>query len=84
MLRADGGYTAGMPNGKPGDHPVTDMFVYGAHPFPADIEERLRRLHQINPLLINDLGWKPNEWEQGRELAEARALLDEMLREHGA
>jgi hypothetical protein len=33
-----------MPNGKRGDNPFSDMTVHGAHPFPADIEELLRRI----------------------------------------
>jgi hypothetical protein len=27
-----------MPNGKPNDHPLTDLFAHGMHPFPEDME----------------------------------------------
>ena len=39
-----------MPNGKPGDHPVTDLLVHGWHPFPEDIEALIREIHALETL----------------------------------
>jgi len=50
-----------MPNGKPGDHPLTDFVVHGMHPFPPDIEEMLRR--------IDVLGRAAGRWPLGEKFA---------------
>jgi hypothetical protein len=31
-----------MPNGKIGDHPITDLILHGRHPFPPDVEDLVR------------------------------------------
>jgi len=49
-----------MANGKPGDHPITDMLVHGMHPFPADIEQMVRKLLSLNPQFPDD-GRRYNE-----------------------
>ena len=36
-----------MPNGKPGDNPLSDMMIHGAHRFPPDIEEMLRKIDSL-------------------------------------
>lgn len=72
-----------MPNGKPGDNPITDMLIHGKHPFPSDIEEMIRRIHAINPGILHDLEWKPFDWEQGKNLEEGREELKRLLIEHG-
>lgn len=72
-----------MPNGKPGDHPITDMLIHGKHPFPPDVEDMIRQLHAINPQLLHSLGIEPFDWEAGKNLDEARAKLRQMLDEHG-
>lgn len=46
-----------MPNGKPGDNPLTDLLLHGAHPFPSDIEKMLLR--------IDALGRGPDRWPLG-------------------
>lgn len=33
-----------MPNGRPGDHPLTDILSYGASSFPDDITKAVKRL----------------------------------------
>ena len=73
-----------MPNGRQGDHPITDMLYYGEHPFPSDIEEMLRKLHAIDPMLIlgADLSREPFDWEKGRSLEAGRKRLKELLARH--
>lgn len=34
-----------MPNGRPGDHPLTDIAIHGAHYFDRETNERIKRLH---------------------------------------
>lgn len=68
-----------MPNGKPGDSPLSDMLIHGQHPFPADIEEMIRRIHKYDPSLLSDLGWEPFDWEVGKNLDDGRKRLRDML-----
>ena len=75
-----------MPNGKVGDHPITDMLIHQEHPFPSDIEDMLRRLHAIDPAIVlgSDLTWEPFDWEKGRNLESGRKQLKDLLAKHGA
>jgi hypothetical protein len=69
-----------MPNGKHGDHPITDLLVHGAYPFPADIEEMILEIVKLDPNATFDgFGWKPFDWEEGKNLDEARSLLGKKL-----
>jgi len=68
-----------MPNGKIGDHPITDMLVHGKHPFPADMEELIWQLHAANPKFINELGDDPFYWEKGWKRWRGRRKLKELL-----
>ena len=68
-----------MPNGRPGDHPLTDLFSHGLHPFPEDIEEMIRRLAGIDPKLLDEIERDVFQWEAGKELDEGRAKLKELL-----
>jgi len=36
-----------MPNGKPGDHPLTDIIVHRSPTFGDDIDEKVRKLDAI-------------------------------------
>ena len=80
-----------MPNGKPGDNPITDMLCHGLHPFPADIERMLRELLSLNPRFPDDgrayleqVAWVDRffAWERGSELDEGRKALKEELAKH--
>ncbi|HLH54358.1 MAG TPA: hypothetical protein VKY92_12160 [Verrucomicrobiae bacterium] len=46
-----------MPNGKPGDNPLTDFIAHGQQPFPPDIAVMLHK--------IDRLGRKPGRWPLG-------------------
>jgi hypothetical protein len=72
-----------MPNGRIGDHPLTDMFSYGRHPFPADMEAMLRKLDSVRPGILSELGLEPFDWEAGRNLDAGRERLRDLLRQHG-
>lgn len=73
-----------MANGKPGDHPFTDMLIHGAHPFPADMEAMLRALHGTNPYLINDIDFTDfADWESGKNLDAGRTRLRALCVKHG-
>jgi hypothetical protein len=75
-----------MPNGKPGDNPLTDLVVHGAHPFPPDIEAMLIEIDSLGRKAgRRALGenWpfslKEFDWERGENLDEARELLAYLL-----
>jgi hypothetical protein len=70
-----------MPNGKPGDNPLSDLLIHGQHPFPLDMEEMILRIHKRDPLLLDDLDWEPFHWEAGKNLEEGRRRLQEKLRQ---
>jgi hypothetical protein len=38
-----------MPNGKPGDHPLTDIVVYNIKVFGVEIDTKVRQIHSIAP-----------------------------------
>lgn len=71
-----------MPNGKIGDNPLTDMLIHGEHPFPADVEDMLRKLHALNPKLLHGFDMEPFDWQRGKNLKEGRELLKGMLARH--
>ena len=75
-----------MPNGKPGDNPLTDMILHGAHPFPKDIEATLREIDSLGRAygrwpLGENWPYSPHEleWERGRNLDEGRRMLSHLL-----
>jgi hypothetical protein len=75
-----------MPNGRPGDNPLSDLTAHGAHPFPRDIEVMLLRIDALGrssnrwPLGEN-WPFSPREfdWEQGRDLEGARQVLSHLI-----
>jgi hypothetical protein len=46
-----------MPNGKPGDHPITDLLHYRRHPFPEDIEALVWQLAKLLPVNVSHPMW---------------------------
>jgi len=75
-----------MPNGKPGDSPLTDMILHDSHPFPSDIEDLLRRIDAIGakvgrwPLGENwPYGQRALDWAAGQDLDGARRDLRHLL-----
>jgi hypothetical protein len=75
-----------MANGKHHDNPLTDMLNYGEHPFPADIEDALRRVHELGrrtgrwPLGENcPFSGREFDWEKGVGLDAARQELANLI-----
>lgn len=75
-----------MPNGKPGDNPLTDLVLHGEHPFPPDLEEMLLRINTLGrqparwPLGENwPFPGREFEWEKGRDLEGARRDLAHVI-----
>lgn len=68
-----------MPNGKIHDHPITDLLVHGLHPFPAEMEALIRKIHAVNPSSLLSLGMEPFDWEQGLNLGLGMEKLRSIL-----
>ena len=75
-----------MPNGRRGDNPLTDLLLYGRHPFPPDIEAMLLRIDELGrrpgrwPLGENwPFSAREFEWEQGEDLDAARQDLSDFI-----
>ena len=73
-------------NGKLHDNPLTDLTLYGLHPFPEDIEEMLLRIDELGraagywPLGENSpFGGREFDWESGVELEGARGEIRRVL-----
>jgi hypothetical protein len=43
-----------MPNGKPGDHPLTDIVVHNIEVFGSGIDDKIRRIHAASPSSLQD------------------------------
>lgn len=71
-----------MPNGKPGDHPLTDLFTHNLEVFGVEIDDQLREIRSLsaspaefNAWFTEQIGWT-NDLELIRERTQAR--LDEL------
>jgi len=74
-----------MVAGGIGDNPLTDLFVYGKHPFPPDIEEMLVRIRNVTPRYIDRIEFSEiADWAAGRNLDAGRAHLRALLAEYDA
>jgi hypothetical protein len=79
-----------MPNGRPGDHPLTDMLTHDLHPFPPEIETMLREILELAPgfpdgkrAYLDEIEWDKRmfEWCRGRNLEEGKRAMAEVLKE---
>jgi hypothetical protein len=75
-----------MANGKHHDNLLTDLIVYGEHPFPPDIERLLRRIDELGrrdgrwPLGENwPFSGREFDWERGNDLDAARRDLAQLI-----
>ena len=72
-----------MPNGKPGDHPLTDLVAHGLHLFPSDMEAMSLELHERRPEVLEGQEARLCAWESGEQLEEGRQWLRDRLAEAG-
>ena len=75
-----------MPNGNPGDHPITDLMKHGLHSMPEEIEELIKTLWELrspnfspHDPVWDDIYMKASDWEQGRNVAEGKAHLEKRI-----
>jgi hypothetical protein len=73
-----------LPNGRHGDHPLTDLFNYGDRTFPNDICEMLLEIRtytkQLN--IFDGLGIDWNGLARGEgDLSQARGAISRLLLE---
>jgi hypothetical protein len=85
-----------MASGGPGDHPFTDLFHWGKHPFPPDIEAMVIRIRDVVPRYLDRIdAWDlvttadPEKLDAGRKqlrvlLSEYEADLAKLLSRHGS
>jgi hypothetical protein len=43
-----------MPNGKPGDRPLTDIVVHNIEVFGPEIGDKVRRIHAASPRFLRE------------------------------
>ena len=87
-----------MPNGRPGDHPLTDIAIHGAQYFDRETNERIKRLHDGpgGPILsvLSELifSWprRSDRWTDlvdpdafRRVVEEVEHCQNELLKKHG-
>lgn len=82
-----------MPNGRPGDHPLTDFLVHGYEVFPEPIAGLMRQIHALDPHAFSHEDtrfqdtWEEGirhhgdvmAWADGRCIAEGTAFLERKL-----
>jgi len=70
-----------MPNGKPGDHPLTDIFHHKIEVYGTEADELIRRIGSLCSRRELDLWWEREiGWSSDRGLAlrKARARYEEL------
>ena len=87
-----------MPNGRPGDHPLTDIAIHGAQYFDRETNARIKRLHDGpgGPILsvLSELifSWprRSDRWTDlvdpdafRRVVEEVERCQNELLKKHG-
>ncbi|MGH9867018.1 MAG: hypothetical protein ACREAA_02490 [Candidatus Polarisedimenticolia bacterium] len=73
-----------MTAGGPGDHPLTDLLHWGAHPFPKEIEDLVLAIAAITPEALHDTklpGADWWSWARGDDLETGVRLLQAKLDE---
>jgi hypothetical protein len=72
-----------MPNGKPGDHPLTDIFVHKAEVYGPEADELIRKIAALCSQKELDEWWdREIGWIKDRPsiLQKAQARYDELLK----
>ncbi|MHC4116710.1 MAG: hypothetical protein ACYSWO_04300 [Planctomycetota bacterium] len=56
-----------MPNGKPGDHPLTDIFIHGLDVYGKEIDDLIRKIgdlsskRELDEWWEKEIGWNRNQ-----------------------
>jgi hypothetical protein len=72
-----------MPNGKPGDHPLTDILVHKMKVYGQEADDLIRRIaelssrRELDEWWDREVGWSP---DKDLVLRKARTRFDELLR----
>ena len=72
-----------MPNGKPGDHPLSDIFVHKAEVYGPEADELIRKIEGLcSPKELDEWWDREIGWTKDRPsiLLKAQARYDELLR----
>jgi len=76
-----------MPNGKPGDHPLTDILVHKRRVFSRRIDKMIREIDQLGGRheILNRMTWFPQPPlpELERQLSDSLERLRQLRREQG-
>jgi hypothetical protein len=71
--------------GSPGDNPLTDILVWGLHPFPEDIERLVLHLWNVSPRSLDKIDYSElADWKERRSLEAGRAHLNMLIAEYDA
>jgi len=71
-----------MPNGKPGDHPVTDILVHKVTVYGDEADDLIRKIaelssrRELDERWEQEIGWSP---QRNTVANKARIRLDELL-----
>jgi hypothetical protein len=71
-----------MPNGKPGDHPLTDILVHKSNVYGREADDLIRRIadlcsrRELDEWWQREIGWSP---ERHLVLQKAQTRFDELL-----
>jgi hypothetical protein len=71
-----------MPNGKPGDHPLTDIFIHKLEVYGKEADELIRKIGELCSRRQLDEWWeKEIRWSDDHELVlqKAQARYQELL-----
>jgi len=72
-----------MPNGKPGDHPLTDIFVHKAEVYGPEADELIRKIaglcsrNELDNWWEKEIGWSS---DRASILRKAQARYNELLK----
>lgn len=72
-----------MPNGKPGDHPLTDILVHKLEVYGPEADDLIRKIGELCSQRELDEWWEREiAWSGDQELAlrKARARYEELVK----
>lgn len=72
-----------MPNGKPGDHPLTDILIHKATVYGKEADDLIRKIaglcsrRELDEWWQSEIGWKP---DGSSVLRKVQKQFDELMR----